>query len=164
MQAKPAASTISHPGMASAGCACWLRRNALAAESRRRRNQPFTKQPLSASGKQIEKRRIEIRSMQDCRPGAAEAGQTAKIDGEQFVKPKAFVTRLEKDVGKVNDRNQHNTESCEPVQLEGGRPAIWTADDHDLPSIRAAKDGLPPGSRSSNTGQRRLSFSGARLC
>jgi len=67
--------------------------------------------------------------MHHCQPGACECGQPTKIDGEQFIKPKAFVTRLEKDVGEVDDRNQDNTKSCGQAQLERGRLLKLRGDD-----------------------------------
>jgi hypothetical protein len=54
----------------------------------------MSKQPLRATREQVEEWRIEIRTVEDCRPNIGKAGQSAKVDGKEFVEPVAFPAGL----------------------------------------------------------------------
>ncbi len=73
------------------------------AENRRQsgRNQAFPKQPLGEPYKQVEKRRVKVRTVSDRCPGTLEVGQTAKIDSKQLIEPKALLAGFKKNICEI---------------------------------------------------------------
>ncbi len=79
------------------------------------RNQTLAEEPLGTSCQQIEERRIEIRTVCDCRPGILEAGQTTKVDGKELVEPEALSAGFQKEICEVNGRDDTDSGKYFPV-------------------------------------------------
>jgi len=65
-------------------------------------NQTIAKESLCTASEQVEKRSVEISAVYNRLPNALGVRQPTKIDGEEFIEPKAFATGPQGNIREVN--------------------------------------------------------------